>query len=94
MISVASETGVILDTLYTGKTMLGMLSEMRVNPHRFRGNRILFINTGFYHHSIGSPHDIMPHPPTGGMFNAFSGIVDDVIKTTPSSSRINGYSES
>ena len=42
----ASETGVILDTIYTGKAVLGMLSEMRVNPHRFRGNRILFINTG------------------------------------------------
>jgi D-cysteine desulfhydrase family pyridoxal phosphate-dependent enzyme len=75
VISVASETGVILDSIYTGKAVLGMLSEMRVNPHRFRGNRILFINTG-------------------GMFNAFNGILDDVINITPSSARIHGYSES
>ena len=46
VVSVASESGVILDTNYTGKAVLGMLSEMRVNPRRFRGNRVLFINTG------------------------------------------------
>ena len=93
MISVASETGVILDTLYTGKTMLGMLSEMKVNPHRFRGNRILFINTGFSHSIVFTFTASLPRP-IGGMFNAFNGILDDVINITPSSARIHGYSES
>ena len=89
--SVASETGVILDTIYTGKAVLGMLSEMRVNPDRFRGNRILFINTGLGHSCL-----FFYSCPSvaGGISNAFSGILDDVIQTTPSSTRIRGCGES
>ena len=46
VLSVIRETGVTVDVIYTGKTVWGMLSEMRTNPGRFRGNRILFIHTG------------------------------------------------
>ena len=50
VISVASETGVTVDTIYTGKTVWGMTNEMRSHPQRFRGNRVLFIHTGMYNY--------------------------------------------
>ena len=46
VVSIFGTTGIALDTVFTGKAVLGMLSEMKRCPSRFRGNRILFIHTG------------------------------------------------
>lgn len=46
VVSVTSSTGIPIDTIYTAKTVWGMLTEMGTNPGRFRGNRVLFIHTG------------------------------------------------
>ena len=46
VVDVSSATGVMLDPVYTVKTVHGMLSEMRNNPSRFRGRRVLYIHTG------------------------------------------------
>ncbi|KAI0243109.1 Bifunctional D-cysteine desulfhydrase/1-aminocyclopropane-1-carboxylate deaminase, mitochondrial [Lamellibrachia satsuma] len=43
---VALKTGIILDPVYTGKAVRGMLEELAKNPTRFRGRRILFLHTG------------------------------------------------
>ena len=39
-------TGVTLDPVYTLKGVRGMLCEMRTNPARFQGNRVLYVHTG------------------------------------------------
>ena len=46
VIEVISETGVSVDPSFTVKAVRGMLQEMKLRPKRFKGNRILFINTG------------------------------------------------
>lgn len=94
VISVTSATGVPVDTTYTGKTVWGMVSEMATRPGRFRGNRVLFIHTG----QCSNTDDVISNsqqsmPVTGGIFNTFNGVVDDVVKTTPSSCRIHAYQE-
>ncbi|XP_025079618.1 LOW QUALITY PROTEIN: bifunctional D-cysteine desulfhydrase/1-aminocyclopropane-1-carboxylate deaminase, mitochondrial-like [Pomacea canaliculata] len=43
---VAGSTGIFLDPTYTGKAALGMVKEIKRNPSRFKGNRILFLHTG------------------------------------------------
>ena len=43
---VALKTGIILDPVYTVKAAMGMLEELRKNPTRFRGRRILYLHTG------------------------------------------------
>jgi len=43
---VALHTGVILDPVYTGKALFGLVSELRRAPDRFRGRRILFLHSG------------------------------------------------
>ena len=43
---ISTTTGIILDTTFTLKTVKGMLCEMKTNPTRFKGHRILFIHTG------------------------------------------------
>ncbi|XP_003383705.1 PREDICTED: bifunctional D-cysteine desulfhydrase/1-aminocyclopropane-1-carboxylate deaminase, mitochondrial-like [Amphimedon queenslandica] len=43
---VSTKTGIILDTTFTLKTVICMLHEMKYNPERFRGQRILFMHTG------------------------------------------------
>lgn len=45
-LEVAAETGIFLDPVYTGKTLLGLKKELESNPSRFQGNKILFIHTG------------------------------------------------
>ena len=42
----AGETGIMCDPVYTGKAVNGLLNELKTNPQRFKGNRILFIHTG------------------------------------------------
>ncbi len=46
MIEVISETGVSVEPSFMAKAVRGMLNEMKVRPQRFRGKRVLFINTG------------------------------------------------
>jgi len=46
LVHTARRTGVILDPVYTGKAFYGMISEMRANPGRFQGRRVLFWHTG------------------------------------------------
>ena len=43
---VSTQTGVMLDTTFTVKALRGLLVEMKKNPGRFKGRRILFIHTG------------------------------------------------
>ena len=42
----ASESGIILDRVYTGKAMYGLMHEVQSNPKRFQGKKILFVHTG------------------------------------------------
>ncbi len=42
---VASKEGVILDPVYTGKAMLGMMDQIKKGNHK-KGERLLFIHTG------------------------------------------------
>jgi 1-aminocyclopropane-1-carboxylate deaminase/D-cysteine desulfhydrase-like pyridoxal-dependent ACC family enzyme len=40
------DTGLLLDPVYTGKAMMGLVQKIQERPERFRGDRILFIHTG------------------------------------------------
>ncbi|KAH3850846.1 hypothetical protein DPMN_093321 [Dreissena polymorpha] len=44
--NVSASTGILLDPYYTGKCAQGLLEELKKNPTRFQGKRILFIHTG------------------------------------------------
>ncbi|XP_046543192.1 putative D-cysteine desulfhydrase 1, mitochondrial [Haliotis rubra] len=46
ILEVSSTTGVLLDPTYTAKAAWGVLQEMKHNPGRFQGRRVLFIHTG------------------------------------------------
>ncbi len=46
ILQVASETGIILDPVYSGKAFLGLLRELEESAERFAGRDILFIHTG------------------------------------------------
>lgn len=46
ILKISVESGIILDRVYTGKAVLGMVKEMQNNPGRFKGSRILFVHTG------------------------------------------------
>ena len=98
VISVVSETGIVVDTTYTAKAVLGMMCEMNTRPGHFRGNRILFIHTGLdlHFHTIYVPatNKLPSSLVTGGMFNLFDGNLDQVVKDTPTSSSIHGYQDS
>ncbi|XP_050417887.1 uncharacterized protein LOC126831436 isoform X1 [Patella vulgata] len=43
---VCSETGIVLDPVYTGKTTLGLVQVLNKTPEIFKGKRILFMHTG------------------------------------------------
>ena len=45
-ISAISESGIVLDSVYTGKSVFGLMNELQANPGRFRGNKIMWIHTG------------------------------------------------
>ncbi len=45
LIAVAKKTGILLDPVYTGKALFGMLSELRKNPACF-GSRVVFLHSG------------------------------------------------
>merc|ERR1719402_11703 len=42
----ADKTGIFLDPVYTGKASRGMVEEMKKNPGRFKGKKVLFLHTG------------------------------------------------
>ena len=46
LVEISSQTGIVLDPVYTLKGVRGMLAELKKNPQRFKGNRILYIHTG------------------------------------------------
>ncbi|KAF5834259.1 tryptophan synthase beta subunit-like PLP-dependent enzyme [Dunaliella salina] len=46
MKEVAEETGVILDPVYSGKAIHGLIAEMRASPQAWQGRRVLFLHTG------------------------------------------------
>jgi D-cysteine desulfhydrase len=46
MLEVSMATGVVLDPVYTGKAVHGLLQDMRENPEEWRGSRVLFVHTG------------------------------------------------
>ena len=66
LLEISSQTGIILDPVYTLKAVRGMLAELKKNPQRFKGNRILYIHTGAYilcsHHKKKAQkiYNIMP----------------------------------
>lgn len=43
---VAELTGVILDPVYSGKALIGMLKDMAENPSEWEGKKVLFVHTG------------------------------------------------
>ena len=46
LVEISSQTGIVLDPVYTLKGVRGMLTELKKDPKRFKGNRILYIHTG------------------------------------------------
>ncbi|KAL4227590.1 hypothetical protein ACF0H5_013033 [Mactra antiquata] len=46
IINVSTSTGILLDPVYTGKAVKGMVYELNNNPDMFKGNRILYLHTG------------------------------------------------
>lgn len=46
VVTVSSNTGIMLDPVYTGKAARGLVKELQSNPGVFNGKRILFIHTG------------------------------------------------
>lgn len=43
---VAQSTGIILDPVYSGKALNGMLKDMADNPSQWEGRKVLFVHTG------------------------------------------------
>jgi len=39
----------MLDPVYTGKAVKGLVHELHTNPDMFKGQRILFLHTGTVH---------------------------------------------
>ena len=46
ILEVILKTGLSLDPDFTAKAVRGMLGEMKNNPTRFQGRRVLFLHTG------------------------------------------------
>ena len=46
IVNVSVSTGIMLDPVYTGKGVRGMVLELQKTPSRFQGKRILFLHTG------------------------------------------------
>lgn len=64
IVDVVSETGVSLDPDFCAKGVRGMLCEMRDNPGRFAGNRILFLHSGgVYALFDGKINEVMERKP-------------------------------
>ena len=46
ILEISTTTGIMVDPVYNIKAIRGMLHEMKNNPGRFKGHRILYIHTG------------------------------------------------
>ncbi|XP_073256234.1 uncharacterized protein [Porites lutea] len=46
IIKISRTTGILVDPVYNIKAIRGMLTEMKNNPGRFKGKRVLYIHTG------------------------------------------------
>lgn len=46
VVNVGVSTGIMLDPVYTGKAVKGMVDELNKNSDMFNGNRILYLHTG------------------------------------------------
>ena len=89
LVEISSRTGIVLDPVYTLKGVRGMLAELKKNPKRFKGNRILYIHTGlFIWHGISILLFIKSHPCIGGVFGAFDGRFNELLKRTPLTNQV------
>ena len=53
IIEISRTTGILVDPVYNIKAIRGMLTEMKNNPGRFKGKRVLYIHTGTrFHHYL------------------------------------------
>lgn len=52
VVKFSTDTGIICDPIYIGKTARAMVLEMKTNPSRFKGSRVLFIHTGKYSYHV------------------------------------------
>jgi 1-aminocyclopropane-1-carboxylate deaminase/D-cysteine desulfhydrase-like pyridoxal-dependent ACC family enzyme len=56
---IARDSCVVLDPVYTGKAIHGLLREIRENPDAFKNKRILFCHTGgLFSYSSSQRHDM------------------------------------
>lgn len=46
VMQVALDTGVILDPVYSGKALVGLLKDMHSNPEEWVGSKVPFVHTG------------------------------------------------
>ena len=46
VLNIAQNTGIILDPVYTGKALGGLLHDMRAQPELWEGRKVLFVHTG------------------------------------------------
>ena len=59
IVEISRTTGKLVDPVYNIKAIRGMLTEMKNNPGRFRGKRILCIHTGTIFHHCLPPSDVV-----------------------------------
>ena len=59
IIKISRTTGILVDPVYNIKAIRGMLTEMKNNPGRFKGKRILYIHTGTIFHHCLPPSDVV-----------------------------------
>ena len=45
-IQALNDSGIVLDRVYTGKSVFGMMKELKNNPGRFKGNKVMWVHTG------------------------------------------------
>ena len=45
-IQALNDSGIVLDRVYTGKSVFGLMKELKNNPQRFRGNKVMWVHTG------------------------------------------------
>nr|XP_039268018.1 putative D-cysteine desulfhydrase 1, mitochondrial isoform X1 [Styela clava] len=55
-LEIAKTTGIYCDPVYVGKAIKGLMDELKNNPKRFKGERILFIHTGKRRHIWNDGH--------------------------------------
>lgn len=60
IMKIARATGVVLDPVYSGKAVIGMLKKMHDNPDHFQGKDILFWHTGGLLGMYDKKDDLLP----------------------------------